>query len=603
MSHKELWNDEFLTQFAKSLIQCEASNYEGKQFHFWYEDKNGELKINKTHFLHRFLPTLGIRNLVIGNDAKAMSNSTPVFIRGKRVEQMNVENVTTVVNKVLSFYDYILGDMDDDDSIGEVVTTLIGYGNLITKKTLTIVKSIYDNTIMKDDAHNAYRFFKNGWVSITEKGVSGLRSYDELPEGKLIWNSSVIDRDFVSPEDATSSSEHFRDFIENLSKENEVVNPDNLNVIKKGIGYLCHNFRPSDCNKWVVALDRNFDPNRKKSNGGNGKSILFEALERVMNTADVDGTEFVKNRSDKFAFAKVNASTELVFIDDANKDFDWKRLYSRTTGSFMVRKATKDPFYIPKSEAPKICVSSNFPIPDDDPSTLRRTYLIEVSDFYWNELSQNKLTPKDIHGGKFIADIGEGEDFWDNDDWNAFYRYIWECIALYLKEGLPVQIEVSPNQVRSRLLCLMANIDEKDELLDFFIEKLNEYAKSDKDIFSELFYRQLRKQFQYLPNRVTNSKLMEWFKQVGKSYGLLINEDTNSNLRQARLINSKGQPNEVGKLWKSTGMSDWRDKNGNDPLKDTDLRVYVFNVVDRNTPQKSTPTKEVKVKSSKKDNS
>ena len=96
---------------------------------------------------------------------------------------------------------------------------------------------------------------------------------------------------------------------------------------------------------------------------------------------------------------------------------------------------------------------------------------------------------------------------------------------------------------------------------------------------------------------------MEWFKQVGKSYGLLINEDTNSNLRQARLINSKGQPNEVGKLWKSTGMSDWRDKNGNDPLKDTDLRVYVFNVVDKNTPQKSTPTKEVKVKSSKKDNS
>ena len=161
---------------------------------------------------------------------------------------------------------------------------------------------------------------------ITKEGVSPLTPYSELPENVLVWNSSVIDKDYSGSQDF--KEQHFRDFVENLSLDDDGnQNIENLNALKLGIGYLCHTYHNKDQNKWVVALDRNFDPNRKKSMGGNGKSVLFESLKSVMNIADVDGREFVKGKSDKYAYANVDASTELCFIDDANEKFDWSRLY------------------------------------------------------------------------------------------------------------------------------------------------------------------------------------------------------------------------------------------------------------------------------------
>ena len=589
MSYKELWSDDYLREFASQVIQSGSSNYEGKNLQFWYEDDKKGVCINSSQFISRFCPALGIRNLILGKDNKSLECPVPVFVRGNRVEQMETSTVKTVILKVLTLIDEIIGDVDEDEDvvIGQEVKAKLGLGTLLTDKGISLIQGLYDHQIMKDDADSAYRFFKNGWLLITKDKVSTLKSYEELPDDVLVWNSSVIDKDYtITSADKVEGDTHYADFIENLARDDDGnIDYTNLETLKLGIGYLCHTYHPKDANKWVVAVDRNFDPNRKKSMGGNGKSILFDSLKSVMNVADVDGREFVIGKSDKYAFANCDASTELVFVDDANEKFDWSRLFSRTTGSFMVRKMATNPIYIPNEDAPKICVSSNFPVPDDDPSTLRRSYQMEISSFYFTQLFEMGLTPRDIHGGKFIA----GDD-WEDNDWVNFYRYIWDCISLYLKKGLPKKLKSSANQIRSRLLVSMSSIDDRDELLDFYVEKLKEYAKSGKEIFVEHFYRQVRENFQYLPARITNKKLYSWLKEVGNAYGYLPNPNEGKTsyggvLRLVRLAPLK-------KEWVACGMIDYRDKNGKDLLSDKLSRVYVFRVENINK-EEDTPTPKV----------
>ena len=75
-----------------------------------------------------------------------------------------------------------------------------------------------------------------------------------------------------------------------------------------------------------------------KANGGNGKSILINSLKNVMNVEPLNGKDFKKGRSDTFAFANVTPATEIAFFDDADDTFDTKRLFSRTTGDFHIRR-------------------------------------------------------------------------------------------------------------------------------------------------------------------------------------------------------------------------------------------------------------------------
>ena len=50
--------------------------------------------------------------------------------------------------------------------------------------------------MFQDNALSAYRFFKNGFVEITANGVSPLKPYEDIPEEYVIWNSSVIPKDY-----------------------------------------------------------------------------------------------------------------------------------------------------------------------------------------------------------------------------------------------------------------------------------------------------------------------------------------------------------------------------------------------------------------------
>jgi hypothetical protein len=583
-----LWNDDYLKSFAQRVLDSASSASTEDNLQFWIEteDKYGNMiaEVNPHILINDFFPALGVRNLMLGKSDRGLESVMPVFVRGNRVEEINGDILKSITYKVLDFW----GVLCEDIKTPAIVRTTLGFKKtLFDRNNLRSIRDLDDKIVMTDNPTSAFRFFKNGWLEITKDGVSTLRSYDDLPKDNIIWNDAVIERDYLFAEDVTASLQkltlnrihpktgeyvnnkdelktlvkeyqqkeeeqrktprdtHFRDFVSNLAMtEDGEVCPKVLERIKIGIGYLCHRHHFADRRRWIEIVDRDFDVSRKSANGGNGKSLLINSLKHVMRVKTLDGKEFKKGRSDTFAFAGVKPSTEIIFFDDADEKFDIQRLYSRTTGDFHVRDMRQNPYSIEAKRAPKIVITSNYPLGNNDASTIRRQFVIEVGSFYKDAREQYGQTPCDIHGGKMIADEGGG---WNETDWSEYYRFIWECISTYLAKGFPANEETSENYKRSQLIANF-NCDNAEDLLDFYVDYLNTIAESGEDVFVPAFYNKVRDAFPTLPKDWNDERLYRHLKEVGNAFKIYLNKETNGIQRQCRLTKENWQ------VWVDAGL-------------------------------------------------
>ena len=597
MSKLPLWSDEYLLSLVNSVVDENC---------FWYWTDKGFLCIDKHRLVRKFCPAIGIYNLPMDADEKGRPTFTPVFIRGNRIQEVDGSTIQTIVERFLELW-----DEDTGGEVGDQVVAKLGFSNdVFEKKGIATLPKKKGVEILKDDAKRAYVFFRNGCVEVTADGTSPLKPYDQIAANKYIWENRIIPNDWVTrtsviqsldlvvkegkdpttgeylskqeridlqkklskqleEEEKTPAATHFLDFLHNLARDEDgEVCERNLDRIKLAIGYLSHRYHFADMRQWVMVVDRHIDQQNEQANGGNGKSILIKSLFNFLNHTEIDGREFRKSSRDRFAFSGVSASTDLVYFDDADPNFDLKRLYSKVTGSFEVAVKYKNTFTIPDEDAPKVAITSNYAIAGDDPSTQRRNFQIEVSDHYKTQLEEYGLRPADLHGGKLIA---RKEGGWNQDDWGHYYSVICDCIALYLKKGLPTQSEESITFKRNRL-CAEMPVDNKEELVDFFLNYLTKAAESGEEIFAEVFYKQTRAKFDF-PEEVSNRVLWELLKKVGKAFRLIPNNAQKGRLQQQRLM----VPDRM-KRWCDAGMVDYVDDNGNDPLADKDSKVYVFTV-------------------------
>ena len=602
MTIKPLWSDDVLTAVLTALEeQC-----------FWFHNEKGVLMIDRTELFRKFCPAIGIHNIPMEEDANGRRTLITVFISGNRVQPVGAPEIQDIIERLLEIY-----DAKNGSSIGDEVTVKLGLGDIFQEKGLRLVAKKKGVDFLKDTASTAHLFFKNGWLQVTEEGTTPLQPYSELPENKFIWNASIIRRDFLTrtsviasldktlleridpdtgeyltkrkttvlhkkrkqlleEEERTPMDTHFLDFLHNLSRDDSgEFNEKNFKNIQLAIGYLSHRHNQADQRKWVLIVDRDIDPRRGgTANGGNGKSVLVECLSNFLNTAFLDGREYVKgNSSNKFSFSSVTPSTDLVFIDDAAPDLDWKSLYSRTTGRFTVNKKHKDSYVISKEDAPKIVITSNYAIPETDSSTERRNFQVEVSSHYRKQREEYGFNIKDLHGQKLLFQEGGG---WTDADYSAGYQVIADCIALYLREGLPTQLEESDTFKRNRL-CSKFPVENPQDLLDHFLRVLNEAVEKNEEVLVEHFYKTTRHKFTF-PADTSNRDLWEWLKDVGKAFRMNPNQSQNGKLKQARLVGERRQ------RWIDLGMNDWTDKNGNNPLEETDPKCYVFNVASLKNP-------------------
>ena len=531
---------------------------------FWDEDEDGNLQeLDEDHivrYLNDFLPAVGIFSLP-DQDSKGVPHHQLVYFFENRVEVINEQQFETVIRKVL------------EESGNKKVYQRIHFkkAQFFGKSILTSIPYLDGKRILRDSSTSSFRLFRNGYVEVTSDKVTEVIPYASLPDDCIVWNDSISTHEY-RPSGQSVGSHHFRSFVANLSRDaNGDIDQRSLERLQVVIGYLCHRYHRESQRKCVILIDRLDDETMiGGSHGGTGKSLLVRCLSEVVHTINLDGKAFKTSTQDRFALAGVNETHELVNFDDAAEKFTFDRIFPHITGDFHIRRLRQNPTSIPGHRAPKIVITTNHPIPGSDTSHRRRQVLVEVSSYYRDLLEKDGTTPADVHGGMELC----GSE-WNESDWNEFYQFIFECIQMYLKQGLPKFHEES--EIHKRI-SLIRRCGSKD-LFDTLTKVLQQAAESGEEVFCEQFYAQVRER---VPGAAqTDSMLLGLLKEVAEEQGYLFNPHKNGLIDKQRLNGERLN------RWVALGLDRSTKKSGGQYQKDD--RVTVFRISkDGGTIQKNT---------------
>ena len=562
MTSKLLWDDAYLEHFAKSL-------HDGCPLQFWDYDKDGELEEIKPKHIRKlmrvFYPALGFYNLHINKTegGKSLSDTQPIFKRGCLVEEVEPKTIFAITKRVFHMMNQPLGDELDGLFQGK-------FERVWTTNALTGLPVLPDLLPSVDTLDTCTRYFRNGWLEITKDGVSELKSYEDSKEDLIVWNHVVIDRDYVADDGSNAPVDtHFKDFVQNICSDLEdegdlIVNKKSLDNIELAIGYLCHRFNDDSNRRWVLFVDKFYDgldPN--VSNGGTGKSMLVKCLGHVMNLVELSGRTMTSKKDNVNMWSRVNRAHELVLIDDCSNKFPTDLLLTNTTGDFHIEGKWKQSLSIPAKEAPKIVLTSNFPLKGEGNTYERRQFICEVGNYYLVQQQEYGDSPMTLHGHKRFCSWQ-----WSETDWSEFYKYIFGCISKYLaKGGLPKSNESDYYQ-RAKLIEMVGNTS----LFEYLLGRLDEYHRSGEEVFTQKFYADVRSNFPVETMDIKDDgKFYAWIKEIGKAFKMYVNRSTHGKQKLERLkTKSRWQK------WIADGMQGTRNNAGKEITEDD--RVYVFSV-------------------------
>jgi len=289
------------------------------------------------------------------------------------------------------------------------------------------VPNLYEIPIFSDNENEVFTFFDNGVVK-TDKTGSKLVGYDVLDDG-YIWDSRILTNiDGVNID--TKRKGIFEDFVEKSMMDKIdgkwVINEKEYESLRTIIGYLISNYTNDGLTPCPIFVDRESDG--FSAEGGNGKSLVMRSIREWKKDYCIGGRG-IDPMSSRFLFSGVQLDTGFVWIDDAEKDFDFQRLYCFTTGDMEIERKGKDRINIPMDTKPKMGITTNYILPDTDGSTQRRQYIVEFGS-YWHDKKEQNIQPSDIYKRKFF-----GHSFTD-EDWMDFYNFGFRCIQEFLQKGV-----------------------------------------------------------------------------------------------------------------------------------------------------------------------
>lgn len=219
-----------------------------------------------------------------------------------------------------------------------------------------------------------------------------------------------------------------------------------LHLVNKmyAFGYMVHRYKPAS-DPWIV-MGMDDTPNKDGgSHGGSGKSIFFKALAQLKSLIELDGKN-AKLFEDNHVFEQVTKNTDIIYIDDAARNFPMERTFSMTTGSMTVNPKGKTRITISNDDSPKMGMTTNFAPDDLSPSTLRRILFFGMSNYYHdNKLGEfkEKRQPRDDFGKELFKQ-------YTAEEWNTTLNFMAQCCSLYL--SFPEMIEAPMGNIMQRNL-------------------------------------------------------------------------------------------------------------------------------------------------------
>ncbi len=222
---------------------------------------------------------------------------------------------------------------------------------------------------------------------------------------------------------------HFSIFGHYLTDEERAEQARCLLAKMYAIGYLLHSDKDPSMPYIVWALE-NKVLNDDEASGGSGKSFIAKGLEILKNTVELPGRS--KNLTDNpHVLERVTEETDLIFVDDPVKYFDFNFFYTMATGSTTVNEKHVKSKEIGFEESPKILICSNYAPTNDQSSTMRRLLFVTNGDYYHTKTDNN-----DYEESRSIADdFGKNLFFSDYtaEEWNEDINFLIDCLQLFMR--------------------------------------------------------------------------------------------------------------------------------------------------------------------------
>lgn len=163
--------------------------------------------------------------------------------------------------------------------------------------------------------------------------------------------------------------------------ENAVIGAHFVNMIS-GIGRLCYRSNRGMMPVCPYFLEDDI-PDEKQATGGSGKSIIVKlVVGSAVNVLNVDMKRFVTVTDAKFELGKLSSEPykyRVLHWEDKPKAFPMKYFYNMVTSGLTVERKMVDPVTFSADDAPKSVITCNYPLSDDDDSTVGRFPLVSFS--------------------------------------------------------------------------------------------------------------------------------------------------------------------------------------------------------------------------------
>ena len=492
----------------------------------WYSDHQRSERSQSEDYIRNYnLPYCYWNEELVHGQITLKINTDELFeflIKEKGIYQMNVDGqnksriIVRIKNNIVTNIDesLIRNKLSNDwlvelpAKISDTFTKLdlrkllrTNITRIIEKNKLDVLPIIVKDEFIRDKKNEAYFFFQNGFIFVNKNEIC-LKDYSELKG--YIWESQIIEHDFELQTDESLSLQNFPftkflNKICSLREPEEKFDSQRYNSLTSVIGYLLHNYRSKSYNKAIVLMDAAIC---EEPQGRTGKGLIMQAISKLRNVTTLDGRNFTFDSS--FTFQNVDMDTNIIFIDDVNKRFDFHRLFSVITEGVSFEKKYQQRVMLKPEKSPKIVISSNYSLPGNSESERGRKYEMELLPYFNSE-----YRPCDEFGEDFFTS-------WDTDSYNTFFNVMINCVKIYFNNNCMIPKYDSSTINQKKLLT--ATTQE-------FIDYMNTVDRN-KVTVCEDFYNNFVTMHGYSnldKDRPTNKTVSKWLQYYCKLNNIELN--------------------------------------------------------------------------------
>lgn len=366
---------------AKKLYVEKRSALETKYPHglFWILSDKEAVSINREKLYH-----------VAGELGFRISNGQLVKIDGYIARR--------VTDRL--FYDTMKNYIGSEEKICNAFESFIQKAGEFTQKRIPLLD---ENLFVRSSKDFSYKFFRNGFVSITKKSIT-FEPYTDLIPGRLVWENQVADREITLAEIEPGGLYYqFLHFAIGITSD-----------LWRVIGYLCHEHKDEATGYLIILTESCPDP---KQGGGTGKNIFTNLIGCSTSLKNLAGSQVQLNEK----FLQAWNYERVLAVHDINKNFPFGFMKELATGAGTLKKLFKDEVSLTVGDMPKLVFTTNFSFIATDGGLKRRIVAVEFGSFF------TQKGGVDVYFGKLFPYD------WSTEDWNQYDNVILRSIQHYLQ--------------------------------------------------------------------------------------------------------------------------------------------------------------------------